>query len=190
MSFLPVLRIEGSSFEVNERAFTVIELMIVLAIMGILATLSMEGYRALLARHQLQGVSRMLVSDLRSIQQQALITRQRYWIRFDPEQNEYSVWAAEEGEDRLYRRVKIPTPVRFGTGPRVLGPPSDPAEITEKDGITFRDNQLLFLPSGGLGTGAGTIYITDDPNGTGTRAITITVAGHVRHYSWTGSGWR
>ena len=174
----------------NKRAFTVIELMIMLAMMGILATLSIEGYRALLARHQLQGVSRMLVSDLRSIQQQALITRERHGIRFDPEQNEYGVWAAGEGEDRLYRQVKIPLPVRFGTAPGVLGPPSDPEELTETDGITFRDNQVLFLPGGGLGTGAGTIYITDDPKGTGTRAITVTVAGHVRHYGWTGSGWK
>ena len=174
----------------NERAFTVIELMIVLAIVGILATLSLEGYKALLERHQLQGVSRMLVSDLRSIQQQALITRQRYWILFDPEHSEYSVWAAGAGEDRLYRRVKIPTPVRFGTAPEVLGPPGDPAEITETDGVTFRDNRLVFMPSGDLGTGAGTIYITDNPKGTGTRAVTVTVAGHVRHYGWTGSDWR
>jgi len=174
----------------NERAFTVIELMIVLAMLGILATLSMEGYKTWLARHQLQGVSRMIVSDLRSIHQQALIARQRYWIRFDSEQSEYSIWAVGEGEDQLYRRVKIPTPVRFGTAPGVLGPPSDPAEITEVDGITFRDNRVVFMPSGGLGTGAGTIYITDDSRGTGTRAITITVAGHVRHYGWTGSDWR
>jgi prepilin-type N-terminal cleavage/methylation domain-containing protein len=175
----------------NERAFTVIELMIVLVMLGILATLSMEGYKTWLASHQLQGVSSILVSDLRLTQQQAVTTRKKSWIRFEPEQSGYSIWIADENpEGRLLRQIPLPGPVRFGAGPGVKGPPSDPAEITETDGITFRDNQVLFMPSGGLGTGAGTIYITDDPKWTGTRAITVTVAGHVRHYVWTGRDWK
>lgn len=179
----------------NERAFTLIELMIVLTMMGILTTLSWEGYKALLTRYQLQGVSRVLVSDLRAVQQQAVTTRQRCWIRFDPEQGGYSVWVAGSAsggdqQGRLLRQVRLASSVRFGSAPGVKGPPSDPVEITELDGVTFRDNRVVFMPSGGLGTGAGAIYFTDDPAGKGTSAITVTVSGHVRHYWWAGNAWQ
>ena len=179
----------------NERAFTVIELMIVLAIAGILSTMALEGHKALLTRYQIQGVSRLLLSDLRTVQQQSLITRRRHGVDFDPDRGGYSVWMAgaatgEDSAERLMRQVKLPPPVRFGAAPGVKGPPSDPEEITEPDGITFRDNRLVFMPGGGLGTGAGAIYLTQDPQGQRTHAITVTVSGHVRLYQWTGSDWR
>jgi prepilin-type N-terminal cleavage/methylation domain-containing protein len=179
----------------NERAITLIELMIVLTIVGTLTTLALEGHKALLAHYQLQSVSRMLLSDLRTVQQQAMITRHRHWVDFDPDRGGYSVWmtgtgTGQDSERRLVRQVKFPVSVRFGAAPGVKGPPSDPEEIPEPDGITFRDNRLLFMPGGGLGTRAGAIYLTKDFQGQRTHAITVTVSGHVRLYGWTGSSWR
>jgi prepilin-type N-terminal cleavage/methylation domain-containing protein len=179
----------------NKRAFTLVELMIALAIAGILTALTLEGHKALLARYQLQGVSRMLFFDLRMVQQQALATRRRHWVDFDPGLGSYSVWMtgadrSADSEKRLVRQTKLPGSVRFGAAPGVKGPPSDPEEITDPDGITFRNNRLVFMPGGGLGTMAGTVYLTEDSRDRQTHAITVTVSGHARLYGWTGSGWR
>ncbi len=95
-----------------------------------------------------------------------------------------------DSEERLVRQVVLPASVRFGAAPGVKGPPSDPEEIPEPDGITFRDNRLVFMPGGGLGTSAGAIYLTQDSQGQQTHAVTVTVSGHVRLHGWTVGGWR
>lgn len=175
----------------NQRAFTFIELIIVLMMVGILSALSWEGQKGLLKRHQLQGVAKTLVSDLRAAQQQAITTRNRCWIRFDPEQHGYTIGITTgDGQDRLVRQVRLPAAVRFGATPGVKGPPGNPVEAVEADGITFKNNRVIFMPSGGLGSGAGTVYLTHDPSGHGTRAVTVTVSGRVRLYEWKEGGWQ
>ena len=175
----------------SQSGVTLIELVIVLMIIGILTTLSWEGQKALLRQYQLLGISRTLVSDIRAVQHQAVTSRQKCWIDLDADHGGYSVWMAVSNDvGRLFRQVRFPASVRFGSAAGIKGPPSNPAEITEQDGITFRDNRVVFIPNGGLATGGGAIYLTDDPAGKGTKAITVTVLGHARLYSWIGGEWR
>jgi prepilin-type N-terminal cleavage/methylation domain-containing protein len=179
----------------NERAFTLIELMIVLTIVGILSVLTLEGHKVLLDHYRLQSASSMLFSDLRTIRQQALATRHRHRVDFDPDRSGYSVWVTGMGvgadsEGRLVHQAVLPESIRFGAAPGVKGPPSDPKEIPDLDGVTFRDNRLVFMPDGGLGTSAGAIYLTEGFQDQRTHAITVTVSGHVRLYGWTGDSWK
>jgi prepilin-type N-terminal cleavage/methylation domain-containing protein len=175
----------------DQRAFTLIELMLVLVVMGLLAALSWEGQKLLLKKYQLIRACRELVMDLRAVQQQAVASRLNGWIDFHPEASTYSVWiSGYDREDRLLRHVNFPAPIRFGFHEGVLGPPSHPSEISEVDGITFRENRAVFMPNGGLGRGAGTIYLTDASNENRTYAITISVSGRVRHYAWIRGAWK
>ncbi len=171
--------------------WTLIEALIVLMVLGIVSTASWEVHKSIARFYRLDGASRMLYELARSLRLQAVATRQTCWIQFEPDRNGYSVWTAEaDGGSRLLRRVALAEGVGFGAGEGVKGPPSAPTRVPESDGITFRDNRLVIKPGGGMGGGAGTVYMTERPKGERTHAMTVTVPGRVRLYRWASGGWK
>jgi hypothetical protein len=122
----------------------------------------------------LRSASTALVQAMRTARQQAMV----------------------EGRPRtmVFDATLLPARVRFGAGPGVLGPPSQPTQPPPDDGVTFRQGRLTYLPDGMLSPGPGTVYLTTGPPGRGGRsstiAITVNIAGHHRRYAWGGGGWR
>lgn len=154
----------------HQKGFTILELMVVLAIISILSVLAVPDITAFTNRIHLETTARDLTSDLREMKMKAMIERDNFTISFDPENNSY---------DLPERKVYLPPEIRFGFGPGVLGPP-------EEDGVTFPSNKANFYPQGT--NSMGTVYLTN--NETLTMKITISITGRVRIWEWSEGIWK
>lgn len=84
------------------RAFTLIELMVVMAIMGLLGTVSVGGYRAMQRGMEERGVMQSVNSFIRTAYQRAQIDRQPVVVFF---WNETERLASEEHTEVVVGRA-------------------------------------------------------------------------------------
>ena len=160
----------------NSKGFTFLEILLVLSIIGILFALAVSDISAFTERFYLQATARQISTDLRDMKMRSVIERQSYIVNFDTPNNFYELTG---------RRINLPQGIRFGFSPGVLGPPANPAETPEADGVTFTSNKISFYPYGS--NSMGTIYITNDRNET--LALSLTITGRVRIWRWDGKTW-
>ena len=158
------------------KGFTFLEVVIVIAITGILTALAVPGMTAFTDRLRIETAARTISTDLREAKMKSVLDRSDYTVLFDPGNNLYEL---------RERQANLPHGVRFGFSPGVLGPPGNPASTPDKDGITFTSNKAAFN-SGGSNS-MGTIYITNNYNVT--MAISITVTGRIKIWKWDGIKW-
>lgn len=159
----------------NHRGFTFLEVICVLAIIGILSALAVPDLSAFTNRLRLETTARNISTDLREIKMRATLDRNNYAIYFDTINKLY---------DLPERRYVLPPGVRFGFSPGVLIPLWNPVEIPEGDGVTFPYNKVTFYPQGS--NSMGTVYITNDDL---TMALSLTISGRVKIWRWDGAKW-
>lgn len=75
----------------NGGGFTLVEIMSVLAIIGIIATIALPTYRNITPILDLNGATRDVASDLRLAQQKAITEQDIYAVQFDILNNDYSL---------------------------------------------------------------------------------------------------
>ncbi|MBI4714437.1 MAG: GspH/FimT family pseudopilin [Nitrospirae bacterium] len=173
---LPFLFISGA-VPMSPKGFTLIELVIVLALVGVLTALAVPNLSGLETRLRLQAACRELAGDLRTARQMALFKQADLTVEFDSPNRRYRLpW----GEKTL------PLRIRFGYPPEVQGPPSNPKPLDEPDGISFPGNRAAFNADGRNSTG--TLYLTNDQGET--RALTLVTTGRVRLWRWQGGNWK
>jgi prepilin-type N-terminal cleavage/methylation domain-containing protein len=73
------------------RAFTLVEAVLVTAIIGILASIALPHYAGFVAREQVQAAARRIVTDLTLAQRQARITSASQTVVFDPVAGTYTL---------------------------------------------------------------------------------------------------
>jgi type IV fimbrial biogenesis protein FimT len=66
---------------VHEKGFTIVEIMIVFVILGISAALAMPNILDLMARAQLKGAARQVMSDLMWARMQAVSEQNAFKVR-------------------------------------------------------------------------------------------------------------
>ncbi len=76
--------------EVKQSAFTVIELVIVTAILAIVASIAVPRYASLLATQRVEAAARRIVADLSFAQRQARFTSASQAVTFNLALHEYS----------------------------------------------------------------------------------------------------
>jgi type IV fimbrial biogenesis protein FimT len=74
-----------------EHGFTIIEILIVIAAIGMLAGVAMPTYHRLLPKYRLNGAARYLMSDLLSARRQALSQQHPVQVLFTADQA-YTIW--------------------------------------------------------------------------------------------------
>ena len=159
----------------KKRGFTLIELMIVLSLFAILATLSITQLSFLdstIVHTQLDELAALCYY----LQQKAICSNQELVLAFDIQKNEY------HGGNH---HAKLSKPVVFGYSQHAQGPPGQPTGPINK-AITFPSAQIRFYPTGIISSG--TVYFTDTKkNHTYALSNAVSQLSYLRMYRYDGS---
>jgi type IV fimbrial biogenesis protein FimT len=144
----------------GEKGFTLMELILVVAIMGILTTIAIPTFQEIMAQRRLNGAARLVMTDLLNARMQAVTQNHRFLVsvldnrsyQVLDDNNENGVF--DGGESRLIRNIAD----HF------------------HDVLISANNSPLFLPRGTV-TNMGTFTLT---NAAGTRKVVVAATGRVR----------
>lgn len=119
----------------NKKGYTLIEMILVVAIIGILATVALPIYKKTVAHYRHTAALRMIVTDIRMIQQQSITENTSFSLTFN---------------DSNYQLIR--------------GEQSELKELPEGNhiiGTDFEVNSLSFNPTGEPSKGSGYIIVGD-----------------------------
>ncbi len=155
----------GSVFPL--RGYTLVELLIVMALVGVVISIGAMNFAAQMPHDNLRHAASAVVSDLRFTRQTAITKGIENAIEFSS------------------GAYVLPKYVKFGLSGGVNKPPSgeESGWNAQVDGVTFHDNTATFKPDGVIKS-AGTIFLTNTPFGNETRAITVNFTGRVKAFKW------
>lgn len=180
------------------KGVTLVELMVVLAIIAVSAALTAPYFAENLKQVRLKGAARSLASDLLWARSQAVDRMMNYWIHFNSINNEYTICrdvSCDTG-GKVEKKVNIAidySRVKFGYGSGVLGPPESPSGMPSS-AVTFSNKNITFDYLGRSMNGdnpeAGEIYLLHEETQK-TYAITVQGgSGSVKLYRWREGQWK
>jgi prepilin-type N-terminal cleavage/methylation domain-containing protein len=133
-----------------KQGITLIELLTVIAVIGILALASIPAFRAYGPRLELSGTVRDLISDLRYIQQLAVTEQKECCIKFFPAEKKYQILQC--GEETILKEKILPEEI----------------QTLIVSGLT--DNEVRYNPYGAVRE-SGSIVLNNTKNQTKTISI-------------------
>ncbi|MBZ0266786.1 GspH/FimT family pseudopilin [bacterium] len=117
----------------SNRGLTTVELMIVLAMMGLVLASSWGNFRSILAQRRLSAATNSLATQMRLARERAVAEGNDYIVTFMTGSNAYEVWddegsdASAGGDDRKFvhnmpSRTSVQNPVFFGSNRVIFRP--------------------------------------------------------------------
>jgi len=168
----------------NKRAFTLVELMVVIAIFGIIGLIAAPNLVTGLPKYRIKRAARDITSKIRAARAEAIKTSSDATIEFDLTNNRYSVngtWHPD-GEDGSLSEY-YGSDVRFGVGD---GATTDNGTCNfNSDNCTATFNSRGILNPTGTG---GDIHLTNSQQAT--YRIRITPVGNIQLQKSADPGWQ
>jgi prepilin-type N-terminal cleavage/methylation domain-containing protein len=207
---------KGSRFAHPSFGFTLLELLLVMAMVGILTCVATWGGKHLARGWQLKRAGHQLLEDLKTVQGRAemsgsltmgggALIMQRTFLVFDPGAQSYTAYTwqdrdgdgvAEDGESASLWQKSLPTGVSFGWAAGVdrrgcsnaAGAPSSAISFSSPVYAPCDDRPCIKFDQHGFSVmGPGAVYLRE---GGQTLAITGTRPGHFTMCEWGGERWR
>jgi type II secretion system protein H len=190
------LRILLMRNKTGQKGFTLVEVMIVVAIIGILTAIATPALLAWLPNVRLKAAARDLYSKMQRTRMEAIRTNGTRAIVFDPPTNSYLV-CSSSGADTNWSTIADNTVtetvdlstynsgIGFGHGTATTSVPVGAFPI---DNVSYTSNVLTFN-NRGIGT-AGYVYLDNQNHDNTVYAIGTQSSGVVMLRRWTGGGWQ
>ena len=123
--------------QIEERGWSLTEILVVLAIMGIISMLAWPSYQTLSARAQARSATVEIASELRLARQLAIARRERLRVIFDREGRTITLQRADaEGILHVYRYADKGAVVEEPTaGPELLFHPSGRSATPDRKSV-------------------------------------------------------
>jgi type II secretion system protein H len=147
----------------SSKGFTLIELMIVIAIIGILSAVSLFGWRGYQDNVNLRTAAGEVMSDIASCKQRAIAEGVQYCMQFTDGSPNYSINASSCSAPTQTQAKNLTS---FGSGLTISS-------------TNFNSDQVSFLPRGTLSSNTGKIFLTNSKNSTATITVQITGRAYV-----------
>lgn len=142
------------------RAFSLLELAVVLAIMGMLLMVAQPRLSGFVLRDRVRRSAQRLQVDLRFAQAEAIRTRRKTAVSFDPLRDFYTVWFWDKSGVPVWKVIDDGRVVALG---------ADPDYHVGITSTTFTNDAVAF-DAVGIPSEGGTVLL-----GSGTLRITVTV---------------
>ena len=145
-------------FTENKQGFTLLEVMLVLAVLAVILSVTSFGFRSWLDYYRLRAESRQLYFTFLKARQYAIIKQEGYGLAFDPQKGAYTLFSENKGEIQTYL---LPSGVYF-----------------QEEGIAFGNSQqMTFRPTG---TARGGHVILENGSGINYQIVVYGLTGRVR----------
>ena len=175
------------------KGFSLMELMIVIAIIGIVSTIAIPNFLSYRSDSRLRGAVRELVGDMQKTRISAVKNNETWAIVFDTANNRYVICSENGADDdwtTLGDNVQEKT-VRFSGYKAGItygkGSAGTPIGGTFGDFVTYPSpNNVLTFNSTGVGN-SGYVYLTN--NSGGSYGVGTLTSGIVILRRWNGSAW-
>ena len=122
----------------KENGFTLIELAVVMAIVGILSSIAVPAYNTWLPRYRLKHAAMDLRANMNSVKLEAIKNNSDWAIVFDPGNNAYhicsddganNVWDGPSGDDTVEITMNLS---EYGSGIRYTGVAGGPLVFSNR----------------------------------------------------------
>lgn len=174
------------------RGFTVIEMIIVIAVIGVMAIVAVPYFLGMSPRARLKSAARDIASNMQLTKMKAIRDSSAWVVQFDTGTSKYRVLSDDggddswgTGDDTVYKAVSLSDypGVSFGQD---CGTVPDEPNPGSTDGVSFAGDRVIFNPDGT--TGSGTVYLK---NGSDTFAVgSLAATGRIKIWHNYGSGWQ
>ena len=139
----------------QSKGFTLIELMIVIAVLGILGTMATFSFQRYVTNANLKTAAREIMTDMSLCKQKAMSEGIQYRLTFTVGSDQYAISAAP------FSSSQTKSLAQFGAGMSVQS-------------VNFTSGQVIFLPRGTLSSNTGTVVLVNSRNSTATITVNIT----------------
>ena len=171
----------------GHSGFTTLELLVAIAIIGVLAAAAIPAFSVWLPNYRLKSAAMDLYSNMQSAKMLAIRLNGTCTVSFDTATGRYQIIRPDATVERTVQFSEYGSGIRYGSGSAVNNWNGD--AITETDRVTYTAPANTASFTGRGTSNMGTVYI-DNGNNNRAYAVTSILTGFVRLRMWDGTAWQ